>query len=66
VLDEKIPFEDLTQEKTSPIKSTPSKFWRCLKESRGTRRFGCARFNGATTQKKRLHGKEKTNSRQNF
>jgi hypothetical protein len=41
------------------IKSILSSYWRYPKELQGTKRFGCARFNGPTTQKKEPHGKEK-------
>jgi hypothetical protein len=59
VLEAEVLLEDLVTGEDLPIKSTPSKFWRCPKESQGTRRFRCARFNEANTQKKKLPRKEK-------
>jgi hypothetical protein len=45
--------------KIFPIKSTLSRFWRHSKEQPETRGSKCARYNGATIPKKKLHGKEK-------
>jgi LSD1 subclass zinc finger protein len=52
-------LEDMVMSEDLPTKDILSSYWRPLKESQGTKRFRCARCNGATIQKKKPHGKEK-------
>jgi hypothetical protein len=43
------------------IKSTLSRFWRHQRELCGTRGSRCAMYNGVTTSRKKVLGKEKKN-----
>jgi hypothetical protein len=59
VPEEQIPMEDLDAKVIFHIKSTLSGFQRYLRELHRIRGSRCARCNGATILRKRLHGKEK-------
>jgi hypothetical protein len=45
--------------KISHIKSALSRSWRLLRELPRTKGSRCARFNGVTIPRKKVHGKEK-------
>jgi hypothetical protein len=62
VPEEQIPIADLdTKEDLSYQEYPLSRFWKPQRGLLETRRSRCARCNGVTTPKKKLHGKEKKN-----
>jgi hypothetical protein len=65
-LKSKYPWKTWMLKKIFLIKSTPSRFWRHLKELHGIRRSICASYNRAIISMKKLLEKEKKSWRQSF